>query len=426
VELRRVDHLPQYVFSRIDELKAEVAARGVDVIDFGIGSPDVPTPAAVVERLVSEARKPRNHGYPTSAGMIEVREALAAWYERRHGVALDAATQTLVTWGASEALAHLPWVLLGPGDAALAPEPCYPIHRYALRFSGAGTLPVRMAPAGGAATVAADEPADTFDLTAEVERAWDAAPAKPRVALLSFPHNPTTRCVELADFARLVDFARARELVVIHDFAYADIAFEGYRPPSILQVPGADDVAVELVSLSKSHNMAGWRTGFVAGNAEVIAGLARLKSYLDYGVTKAVQLMALTALTECDDVPARMASIYQERRDVLCDGLTVGGWPVARPRGTMFVWARIPPAFRPLGSLAFAELLLREAGVAVSPGVGFTAGPDEGRDSWADEHMRFALVQPGARIATALEGIARVLAAGPPEGEGAKPREEPS
>ena len=428
MELRRIDPLPQYVFSRIDELKAEAAARGVDVIDFGIGSPDVPTPAAVVERLVSEAREPRNHGYPTSAGMVEVREALATWYERRHGVVLDAAGQTLVTWGASEALAHLPWVLLGPGDTALAPEPCYPIHRYALWFSGAETLPVQMAPAGGGGPAAAGEAAGNdsavFDLAAEVEKAWDAAPVKPRVALLSFPHNPTTRCVELADFARLVAFARARDLVVIHDFAYADIAFDGYRPPSILQVPGADEVAVELVSLSKSHNMAGWRTGFVAGNAEVIAGLGRLKSYLDYGVTRAVQLMALTALTECDDVPARMASTYQERRDLLCDGLTACGWPVARPRGTMFVWARIPPAFRLLGSLAFTELLLREAGVAVSPGVGFTAGPDEGRGSWADAHVRFALVQPGARITLALEGIARVLAAGPPEGDGVKPREE--
>ena len=209
--------------------------------------------------------------------------------------------------------------------------------------------------------------------------------------------------MELADLERLVAFARARDLVVVHDFAYADIAFDGYRPPSILQVPGADEVAVELVSLSKSHNMAGWRLGFVAGNPAVVAGLARLKSYLDYGVSLAVQRMAVTALEECDDVPGRMAELYQERRDLLCDGLAARGWPVARPRGTMFVWAPIPRAFRAMGSLAFAELLVREAGVAVSPGVGFTAGPDEGRGTWADEHVRFALVQPAERIAAALD-----------------------
>jgi len=401
VDLRRVDDLPQYVFSRIDKLKAEAAARGADVIDFGIGSPDVPTPPAVVERLVGEAREPRNHGYPTSAGLLEVRAALTAWYERRHGVVLDPESQTLVTWGASEALAHLPWVLLGPGDAALIPEPCYPIHRFAVGFSGAAALPVRMW-------------GDAFDLAAEVERAWDTAATKPRVVLVSFPHNPTTRCVAAADFERLVAFARLHDLVVVHDFAYADIAFDGYRPPSILQVPGAADVAVELVSLSKSHNMAGWRLGFVAGSAEVIGGLARLKSYLDYGVTLAVQRMALTALEECDDVPERMAATYETRRNQLCDGLAACGWPVARPRGTMFVWARLPPAFRPLGSLAFCELLVRKAGVAVSPGVGFTAGPDAGRGTWADEHVRFALVQPEDRAALALDRIGVVLAAGPP------------
>jgi alanine-synthesizing transaminase len=402
VDLRRVETLPQYVFSRIDDLKAQAAAGGADVVDFGIGSPDLPTPATVVDRLVREAREPRNHGYPTSAGIPEVREALAAWYERHHGVVLDAVTQTLVTWGVSEALAHLPWVLLGPGDTALVPEPCYPIHRYAVQFSGAKPLPLRMW---------SDR---SFDLAVELEQAWEEATTKPRVVLLSFPHNPTTRCVELADFERLVAFARERDLAIVHDFAYGDIAFDGYRPPSILQVPGAADVAVELVSLSKSHNMAGWRLGFVAGNAAVIAGLARLKSYLDYGVTGAVQLMALTALEEGDDVPAQMAATYEERRDLLCDGLTACGWPVARPRGTMFLWARIPPAFRPMGSLAFAELLVREAGVAVSPGIGFTAGPDEGRGTWADEHVRFALVQPRERAGAALKTIWRVLAKGPP------------
>lgn len=409
MNLRRVNDLPLYVFSLIDELTARARARGADVIDLGIGSPDVATPDILIERLVTESREPRNHGYPTSAGLPAVREALAAWYERRYGVVLDAATQTLVTWGASEALAHLPWVLLEPGDTALVPEPCYPIHRYAVQFSGARALPVSMGRSHEEAS---------FDVAAEVERAWDAAAIKPRILLVSFPHNPTTRCAELADLERLVAFARRRDLVIVHDFAYADIVFDGYQPPSILQVPGAADVAVELVSFSKSHNMAGWRLGFVAGNAEVIAGLARLKSYLDYGVSKPVQLMGVTALEKCDDVPPRMAELYQRRRDVLCDGLGACGWPVACPRGTMFVWARIPQAFRALGSLAFAEHLIEQAHVAVSPGVGFTAGPDAGRGTWADEHVRLALVQPEERIGRALEGIARALDRAPGKSPG--------
>jgi alanine-synthesizing transaminase len=396
MDLRRVDDLPLYVFSLIGELIVRRRAGGADVIDFGIGSPDTATPDVVVERLVAEARDPRNHGYPTSAGLSRLREALAGWYERRYGVRLDPATQTLVTWGGSEALAHLPWVLLGPGDTALVPEPCYPIHRYAVQFAGAAALPVRLDGASG-------------DLATEVESAWAVADVKPRLLLISFPHNPTTRCVELDELARVVAFAHRNDVVVIHDFAYADIAFDDYRPPSILQVPGAADVAVELVSLSKSHNMAGWRLGFVAGNAEVVAGLARLKSYLDYGVTKPVQLMGVTALEECADVPVRMAGLYERRRDVLCDGLAALGWPVERPAGTMFVWARIPEPFRAGGSLAFARHLIEEGDVATSPGIGFTAGPDVGRGSWADEHVRFALVQPEELIGRALEGIARAL-----------------
>ena len=304
-----------------------------------------------------------------------------------YGVELDPATQTLVTWGASEALAHLPWVVLGPGDTALVPAPCYPIHEYAVRFSGARPV---------------DVPMDEGDLMAAVERAWGDARPKPRVALLSFPHNPTTRCVDLAFFERLVAFAARRKLVLVHDFAYADIAFDGYRPPSILQVPGATEVAVELVSLSKSHNMAGWRLGFVAGDARVIAGLARLKSYLDYGVTKPIQLMALAALRDAREVPAQMAAVYQARRDVLCDGLAALGWPVGRPPATMFVWAAVPAAFRAAGSLAFAKLLLDEAGIAVSPGIGF--GPA------GEGHVRFALVQPRRRIAEALARLGPVLA----------------
>ena len=400
MKLRRIDGLPPYVFDVVDQWKAEAAAHGVDIVDFGIGSPDEGTPSTIVERLRTEALDPSNHGYPTSAGLPQVREALAGWYARRYGVALDPASQTLVSWGASEALAHLPLVLLGPGDTALVTEPCYPIHRYAVLFSGAAPVGV---------PVHDGDSADGSDILAALETACDGARPRPRAVVLSFPHNPTTRCVDSGFFERLVRFARRRELFVVHDFAYADIAFDGYRPPSILQVPGAAEVAVELVSLSKSHNMAGWRLGFVAGNAAVVEGLRRLKSYLDYGVSKPIQLMALTALEECDDVPRRMAATYQGRRDLLCDGLNAVGWPVAKPRGTMFVWARLPPAFRAGGSLEFARLLLDEAQVAVSPGIGFTAGGEAGRGTPADEHVRFALVQPRARIEQALAGLARAL-----------------
>jgi len=448
VELRRVEGLPDFVFDIVDRWKAEAAARGEDVIDFGIGSPDVGTPDAVVDELVAAARDPGQHGYPTSAGLPQLRAALAAWYERRYGVVLDPEAQTLVTWGASEALTHLPWVLLGPGDTALVPAPCYPIHHYAVLFSGATPIPVSMcapqapaetertgtgAGAGGAgaggtdaggagcqsaaadsveasgAAAAAGKPAaadDTDDaLFARLSAAFSAARPEPRLLLLSFPHNPTTRCVELPFLERVVHFARRHAVAVIHDFAYADITFNGYRAPSILQVPGAADVAVEIVSLSKSHDMAGWRLGFVAGNERVVAGLRRLKSFLDYGVTLPVQRMALAALAPGnDEAPRQAAERYRVRRDLLCDGLTAAGWPVARPRGSMFVWARLPQAYRARGSLAFAEHLLRNAHVAISPGIGF--------GELGEGHVRFALVQPEDRMRAALAGIRDALRSG--------------
>jgi alanine-synthesizing transaminase len=447
MELRRVENLPDFVFDIVDRWKAEAAARGDEIIDFGIGSPDVGTADPVVDRLVAAARDPRQHGYPTSAGLPQPRAALAAWYERRYGVAIDPDSQALITWGASEALTHLPWVLLGPGDTALVPGPCYPIHHYAVLFSGATPIPVPMfAPDGGAAAgggaapvggttpvggtigetganagrgsprdalaqagdpepdalaQAGDTDAALFDRLAA---AFAAARPRPRVLLLSFPHNPTTRCVDLPFLERVVDFARRNDAAVIHDFAYGDIAFDGFRPPSILEVPGAADVAVELLSLSKSHDMAGWRLGFVAGNARLISGLRRLKSYLDYGVTLPIQTMALAALApESDAAPPLVAERYRRRRDLLCDGLTAIGWPVFRPRGSMFVWARLPQALRARGSLAAAEHLLRHAHVAVSPGIGF--------GELGEGHVRFALVQPEDRIRVALAGIAAALRA---------------
>ncbi len=431
IELRRVTDLPTYVFDVVDRWKAEAVAEDRDIIDFGIGSHDLGTPEPAIERLVAEARDPARHGYPSSAGLPELRHELARWYAGRYAVTIDPETQALVTWGASEALSHLPWVLLGPGDTALVPGPCYPIHSYAILFSGARPMPVPMlAPAarpddtaggeagvveesaGGhaeAGSIAADDPEATPEdhdeaLFERFVAAHAAARPRPRVALLSFPHNPTTRCVEVGFFERLVDFARETDLVIVHDFAYADIAFDGYRPPSILQVAGADEVAVELVSLSKSHNMAGWRLGMVAGRQEIVAALRRLKSYLDYGVTTPVQLMALTALRECTDTPPRMAATYQRRRDALCAGLRDIGWPVPYPRGTMFVWAPLPAAQRAMGSLAFARHLFDAAGIAVSPGIGF--GPE------GEGHVRFALVQPEARIREALVRLAPALRAG--------------
>jgi alanine-synthesizing transaminase len=397
MDLRRVDDLPHYVFDRIAEWRCEAARRGREIVDLGIGSPDLAAPPPVVERACAAWRERESHGYPSPPGEPELRRALADWYADRHGVTLDPETQTLVTWGASEALSHLPWVLAGPGDAVLVPAPCYPIHHFAVLFSGATPVPL---PVG-----TGDDP------VAGVEAALETGAVRPRAVLLNFPHNPTTRCVEPADFARLVQLARRHDLVLVNDFAYADIAFDGYRPPSLLAAPGATGVSVELVSLSKSHNMAGFRIGFVAGDAAVIAGLRRLKSYLDYGVSRPTQLAALTALTQLEDFPARMAAEYAARRDRLCDGLTAAGWPVARPLATMFVWAPVPEPFRsptagdPSPSLAFAKHLFDHAGVAVSPGIGF--GPA------GEGFVRFALVRDVDGIDAAVAAIGRALNVSP-------------
>ncbi|MCU0259180.1 MAG: aminotransferase class I/II-fold pyridoxal phosphate-dependent enzyme, partial [Solirubrobacteraceae bacterium] len=316
------------------------------------------------------------------------RLALSEWYQRRFGVEIDPEREALVTIGAKEGLAHLMWVLVRSGDTALVPEPTYPIHQFSAVFAGAEVNSVHLTP-------------DTADFFADLQEAYDRTWPRPRVILVSFPHNPTGHCVDLDFFVRLVAFARENAVFVVHDFAYAEIAFDGYKPPSIFEVPGAKDVAVEFVSLSKSHSMAGWRLGFAAGNAEVIGGLQRLKSYLDYGVFQPIQIAAIIALNECDDVPPRIAGIYQRRRDVLCDGLARVGWPIERPRATMFVWAPIPERYRQLGSLEFSKLLLRRAKVAVSPGVGF------GRSG--DGFVRFALVENDERIRQAVQGIKRVM-----------------
>jgi alanine-synthesizing transaminase len=380
-EFRRVDALPPYAFAEVERLKLELRRAGEDVIDLGFGNPDVPPPEIAVEKLREAALIPRNHRYSSSRGLPNLRAAICELYRDRYGIVLDPETEATMALGAKEGLVHLLWVLLGPGDAALVPSPSYPIHLFAPGFAGAT---VQRVPA--------------LDYVAGVQEAWATAQPRPRVLLASFPHNPTTACVELADLQRLVDFAREKEMVLVHDFAYADLAFDGYRPPSIFECEGAREVAVELYSLTKGFSLAGWRVAFVLGRADVVGALARLKSYLDYGSFQPLQIAATVALREARDQPAEAAAVYEGRRNALCDGLTRVGWPVERPRATMFVWARIPTA-EP--SQEFALRLLREGHVAVSPGSGF--GTD------GEGFVRFALVENEQRIAQAVRGIRRVL-----------------
>lgn len=387
MEFRRIDSLPPYAFAEVNRRKAEVRLTGVDVIDLGFGNPDLASPPAAVETLIREAREPANHRYSVSRGVEILRVAMADRYSRRFGVTLDPETEILCTIGAKEGLAHLMWVLVQPGDAAIVPEPSYPIHIYAPIIAGAE---VRRAPIGS------EE--DYFEV---VDRMFRNSWPRPRVIIVSFPHNPTTKTVEVGFFRRLVDFARENQVLIVHDFAYADIAFDGYRPPSIFEVPGAKRVAVEIYSLTKGHSMAGWRVGFVAGKREVIESLAKLKSYLDYGTFQPIQLAAAAALDGGDDFVSETCETYRTRRNTLVDALAGGGWKVERPQGTMFVWAGIPGPYHDMGSVDFSMLLLEEAGVAVSPGIGF--GPS------GEGFVRFALVEDASRVSEAAERIGAVL-----------------
>jgi alanine-synthesizing transaminase len=380
-EFRRVDALPPYAFAEVERLKLELRRAGEDVIDLGFGNPDVAPPEIAVEKLREAALLPRNHRYSSSRGLPNLRAALAELYRDRFGVELDAETEVTMSLGAKEGLVHLLWVLLAPGDVALVPSPSYPIHLFAPVFAGAA---VQRVPAQ--------------DFVAGVQEAWEASQPRPRVLLCSFPHNPTTSCASLGELQQLVDFAREREMVLVHDFAYADLAFDGYAPPSILQCEGARDVAVELYSLTKGFSLAGWRMAFVAGRADVVGALARLKSYLDYGSFQPLQIAATVALREAREQPAVASAIYEGRRNALCDGLSRIGWELPRPRATMFAWARIPTEEPSQG---FAVRLLREAHVAVSPGSGFGAD--------GEGHVRFALVENEQRIAQAVRGIRKAL-----------------
>jgi alanine-synthesizing transaminase len=387
MEFRRINSLPPYVFTIIDGLKVEARRAGRDVIDLGFGNPDLPSPDTAVDKLVEAVRNPRNHRYSASRGIPKLREAAATMYERRWGVHLDPGTEIINTIGAKEGFTHLMWTLLQPGDAALVPAPSYPIHIWGPILTGAAIREVPLA--------------EGAEFIENLQRSYEFAWPKPRVLVISFPHNPTTVCVDLPFFQQIVDFCRDRNMVVVHDNAYADIGFDGYEPPSILQAEGAKECAVELYSMTKSYSMAGWRVAFLSGNAEVVGALAKLKSYLDYGTFQPVQIAATVTLNEEPEYPKLVRDIYQSRRDTLCDGLASIGWHIAKPRGTMFVWAPIPEAYREMDSIEFASMLVREAEVATSPGVGFGPG--------GEGHVRFALIENEQRTKQAIRNLRRAL-----------------
>ena len=395
MEFRRISGLPPYVFAQINGLKAAARARGHDVIDFGFGNPDLPSPEVAVAKLAEAARNPKNHRYSASRGIPNLRLAMATRYKRLFDVDLDPDTEVVTTIGAKEGLTHLMWVLLGPGDCAIVPSPSYPIHLAAPGFAGATVITVPMHDPG---TSANDPGDDFFD---GLVNAWNRAPVKPRVIIASFPHNPTSACVDRSFMERLVHFALEHDIIICHDFAYADLGFDGYQPPSILQIPRAKECCVELYTLTKSFSMAGWRVGFLVGNAEIVAALTKLKSYLDYGTFQPVQIAAIVAMNEAVDYPDQLRAIYQRRRDTLVEGLNRIGWPVVSPRGSMFVWAPIPEPYRDSGSLDFATTLIQAANVATSPGVGFGEG--------GDGHVRFALIENERRTLQAVRNLKRAL-----------------
>ncbi len=388
MEFRRINSLPPYVFAEVNALKLEARRAGEDVVDLGFGNPDIESPPFVVEKLAEAAANPKNHRYSQSRGLPNLRKAVADRYERRFGVHLDPETEVINTIGAKEGLSHLLWTLLQPGDVALVPEPSYPIHIYAPVLAGAEVRRIPLLEGSEA----------WFE---HMEQAFLDSWPRPRVILTSFPHNPTTVSVDLGFWERMVAFAKQHDTFIVHDFAYADVSFDGYRPPSLLEVDGAKDVAVELYTLTKGHSMAGWRVGFTVGNAEAVAALGKLKSYLDYGTFQPIQIASILALNEGDGYVAEVNEIYRTRRDTLVDGLNRAGWEIDKPRGTMFVWAPLPERHRHLGSLEFAKVLLREAKVAVSPGIGFG---DTG-----EGFVRFALVENEERIRQAVRGIRRFL-----------------
>lgn len=383
----RIKRLPPYVFAQVQTLKFEARQRGEDIIDFGMGNPDQPTPPHIVDKLIEASKKARNHRYSASRGITKLRHAITSWYRRNYDVELDPETEAIVTIGSKEGIAHLALATIGPGDVVLTPTPTYPIHMYSFIIAGGEVRGIELR-----------QDSDFFD---DLLRVYRQTLPRPRILVINFPHNPTTAVVDLEFFKKIVAFAKEHDVIVIHDLAYADIVFDGYKAPSFLQVPEAKDVGVEFYTLSKAYNMPGWRVGFCVGNREVVGALAKIKSYLDYGIFQPIQIASTVALNGPQDCVKEVVQRYQNRRNVLVNGLNRIGWSVALPRATMFVWARIPDPFRHMGSLEFSKLLLKEAKVAVSPGIGFGEG--------GDEFVRFALVENEHRTRQALRGIRKVL-----------------
>ena len=386
----RINRLPPYVFNITAELKMAARRRGEDIIDMSMGNPDGATPAHIVDKLVETVKRPDTHGYSASKGIPRLRRAIAHWYKKRYEVDIDPDSEAIVTIGSKEGLAHLMLATLDRGDTVLVPNPSYPIHIWGAVIAGADIRSVRMGPG--------------VDFFAELERAIRESYPKPKMMVLGFPSNPTAQCVELEFFERVVALAKQHNILVVHDLAYADITFDGWKAPSIMQVPGARDVAVEFFTMSKSYNMAGWRIGFMVGNAELVAALARIKSYHDYGSFTPVQVAAIAALEGDQSCVTDICAQYQRRRDVLVKGLHEAGWMVEKPKASMYIWAHIPQAYRHLGSLEFAKLLLQKAKVSVSPGIGF--------GEYGDEYVRFALIENEARVRQALRGIKNMLRSG--------------
>ncbi|MFT3907018.1 MAG: alanine transaminase [Steroidobacteraceae bacterium] len=383
----RIDRLPPYVFNITAELKLAARRRGEDIIDLSMGNPDGATPPHIVNKLIEVAQRPDTHGYSASRGIPRLRRAIAHWYEKRFGAAIDPDTEAVVTIGSKEGLAHLMLATLDRGDTVLVPDPSYPIHIYGAVIAGADIRSVPLVP--------------EVDFFAELERAIRGSYPKPKMMVLGFPSNPTAQCVELDFFERVIALARKHDILVVHDLAYADICYDGWKAPSIMQVPGAKDIAVEFFTLSKSYNMAGWRIGFMVGNAELCQALSRMKSYHDYGTFTPLQVAAIAALEGDQHCVGEIAASYQSRRDVLVKGLCEAGWPVETPRASMYVWAPIPERYRALGSLEFSRLLLEQARVSVSPGIGF--------GDYGDGHVRFALIENENRIRQAVRGIKAML-----------------
>jgi len=383
----RLDRLPPYVFATVNQIKMEARHAGKDIIDLGMGNPDIGTPQHIVDKLTEAAQKPQNHRYSASMGITKLRMAISDWYKRRYDVDIDPDTEAIATIGAKEGISHLILVTIRPGDVVFTPNPTYPIHPYSAIIAGGD---VRGIPVG---------PGNDFfhNLMNATRQTWP----RPKVLIISYPHNPTTEVVDIEFFEKIVDYAKEHDIMIVHDFAYADLAFDGYEPPSFLQVKGAKDVGVEFFSLSKSYSMPGWRVGFCVGNKEVVGALRRIKSYLDYGIFQPIQIASIIALNGPQECVKEICDTYKTRRDALISGLQRVGWEIESPKATMFVWGRIPDKYIEMGSVEFAKMLINEAGVAVSPGLGF--------GEYGDEFVRFALIENHMRINQAIRGIRKIL-----------------